>query len=91
MPAHTAMPFPQPPLTDEAPCTEGGRQGAQRLFAQSSEVAGALLCARDANRRTREGRHALIRNGALPTRTELTGLGAVRVPVPRGRERRGAG
>ena len=35
---HTPIPFPHPPLRTEAPCTAVGRQGAQRLWAQTIEA-----------------------------------------------------
>jgi transposase-like protein len=67
------------------------RQGAQRLLAQAIEVEVAMLVARYADRRDTQGRQALVRNGYLPEREVQTGIGAVRVKVPRVRDRSGAG
>jgi transposase-like protein len=87
----TVMPFPHPQLTGEDPLTAVLRQGAQRLLAQAIEVEVAMLVARYADRRDTQGRQALVRNGYLPEREVQTGIGAVRVKVPRVRDRSGAG
>jgi transposase-like protein len=50
-----------------------------------------MLWARDAERQDTEGRQAVVRNGSLPERAVHTGIGAVRVQVPRGRDRSGVG
>jgi len=67
------------------------RQGAQRLLAQAIEVEVAMLLARYADRHDSEGRQAIVRNGYLPEREVQTGIGAVRVKVPRVRDRSGTG
>ena len=87
----TVIPFPHPQLTAEDPLTAVLRQGAQRLLAQVIEVEVAMLLARYANHRDSEGRQAIVRNGYLPERDVQTGIGAVRVQVPRVRDRSGAG
>jgi putative transposase len=51
----------------------------------------AMLLAQYADRRASQGRQALVRNGYLPERDVQTGIGAVRVKVPRVRDRSGAG
>ena len=91
MQEHTTIPLPHPQLTAEDPLTEVLRQGAQRLLAQAIEVEGAMRLARYANRQDSEGRQAIVRNGSLPERDVQTGIGAVRVKVPRVRDRSGAG
>ena len=83
---NTVIPFPHPQLTAEDPLTEVLRQGAQRLLAQAIEVEVAMLLAQYADRRDSEGRQAIVRNGYLPERDVQTGIGAVRVKVPRVRE-----
>jgi putative transposase len=60
-------------------------------LAQVIEVEVAMLLARYANHRDSEGRQAIVRNGYLPERDVQTGIGAVRVQVPRVRDRSGAG
>ena len=87
----TVIPFPHPQLTAEDPLTAVLRQGAQRLLAQAIEVEVAMLLARYADHWDSEGRQALVRNGYLPERDVQTGIGAVRVKVPRVWDRSGAG
>ena len=50
-----------------------------------------MLCAPEAARHDPRGRPVVVRHGSLPERAGQTGLGAVRVKVPRVRERRGRG
>src|SRR5918911_380695 len=91
MQEHTTIPFPHPQLTAEDPLTEVLRQGAPRLLAQAIEAEVAVLLAQYAERRDMQGRHAVVRNGYLPERVVQTGIGAVRVKVPRVRDRSGTG
>jgi putative transposase len=83
----TTIPFPHPQLTAVDPLTEVLRQGAQRLLAQAIEAEIAVLLAQYANRHDPQGRQAVVRNGYLPERDVQTGIGAVRVKVPRVRDR----
>jgi putative transposase len=87
----TAIPFPHPQLSAEDPLTTILRQGAQRLLAQAIEAEVAVLLAQYAHHRDRQGRQAVVRNGYLPEREVQTGIGAVRVKVPRVRDRSGTG
>ena len=91
MQAHTTIPFPHPQRTAEDPLTELLRQGAQRLLGQAIEAEVAVLLAQYADRRDAQGHHAGVRNGYLPEREVHTGIGAVRVKVPRVRDRSGTG
>jgi putative transposase len=91
MQEYTTIPFPHPQLTAADPLTEVLRQGAQRLLAQAIEVEVAMLLAQYAHRHDAEGRQAIVRNGYLPEREVQTGIGAVRVKVPRVRDRSGSG
>ena len=50
-----------------------------------------MLLAQYADRHAAQGRHAVVRHGYLPEREVQTGIGTVRVKVPRGRDRRGSG
>jgi hypothetical protein len=50
-----------------------------------------MFLARYADRRDAQGRHVVVRNGSLPEREVHTGVGAVRVKVPRVRDRSGTG
>jgi transposase-like protein len=60
-------------------------------LAQAIEMEVAILLAQYADRRDGQGRQAIVRNGYLPERDVQTGIGAVRVQVPRVRDRSGAG
>ena len=91
MQEHTTIPFPHPQPTAADPLTEVLRQGAQRLLAQAIEAEIAVLLAHYADRRDPQGRQGVVRNGYLPEREVLTGIGAVRVKVPRMRDRSGSG
>lgn len=91
MQEHTTIPFPHPQLTAEDPLTAVLRQGAQRLLAQAIEVEVAMLLAQYADRHDGQGRQAIVRNGYLPEREVQTGIGALRVKVPRVRDRSRAG
>jgi putative transposase len=91
MQEHTAIPFPHPQLGAADPLTEVLRQGAQRLLTQAIEAEVAVLLAQYANRHDPQGRQAVVRNGYLPEREVHTGIGAVRVKVPRVRDRSGLG
>jgi putative transposase len=91
MQQETVIPFPHPQFTAEDPLTEVLRRGAQRLLAQAIEVEVAMLFAQYADRRDTQGRQAIVRNGYLPERDVQTGIGAVRVRVPRVRDRSGTG
>ena len=60
-------------------------------MAQAIEAEIAVLLAQYADRRDAQGRHGVVRNGYLPEREVNTGIGAVRVKVPRVRDRSGRG
>jgi transposase-like protein len=60
-------------------------------LAQAIEAEVAMLLAQYADQRDAQGRHILVRNGFLPEREVQTGIGAVRVKVPRVRDRSGTG
>ncbi len=67
--------------------TELLRNGAQRLIQQAVEAELAELLERHAGERDAHGRTAVVRNGYLPEREVLTGVGPVRVRVPKVRSR----
>ena len=64
------------------------RQGAQRMLAQAidAEVAGWIESHRDF--RDQAGHHQVVRNGRLPKRTILSGVGQIEVEQPRVLDRR---
>ena len=83
----TTIPFVNPAFRDEL--SELVRAGAQRIIRRAVKAElGAFLeeysAARDAS-----GRRAIVRNGYLPSREILTGIGPVRVRVPRTRDMSG--
>ena len=67
--------------------TEVLRQGARELIRQAVEAELAELLAAYAGQRDPKGRAAVVRNGYLPEREVLTGLGPVSVRVPKVRGR----
>ena len=64
------------------------RQGAQRMLQQAIENEVQEFVERHAHLRTAEARQAVVRNGSMPARQILTGLGALAVQQPRVRDRR---
>lgn len=67
--------------------TEVLRQGARRLVQQAVEMELEELLAQYAGRTDRLGRAAVVRNGHLPGRDVVTGLGPIAVRVPKVRSR----
>ena len=70
------------------PLTELLRKGAQKLIQQAVEAELEELLVRYAEERDERGRRAVVRNGYLPERTILTGIGPVRVKIPKLRSRK---
>lgn len=64
------------------------RQGAQRMLQQAIENEVEEFVAAHSSCRIDENRQAVVRNGCLPPRTILTGLGPLAVRQPRVRDRR---
>ena len=73
------------------PLTELLREKAAILLQAAIEAECDELVARYRQVRDREGRRAVVRNGHLPGRSVVTGLGPVGVKVPRLRDRTGRG
>jgi transposase-like protein len=67
--------------------TELLREGAQRLLRQAVQAELEGFLAAHADRRDEDGRAGVVRNGHLPEREVLTGIGAVAVRVPKVRSR----
>ena len=63
------------------------RAGAQRMLAEAIEAELEEFLALMGERRTIDGRVAVVRNGYLPPRTVLTGIGAVPIEMPKVRSR----
>jgi putative transposase len=85
----TIVSFCDPAFRDEL--SDLVRQGAQRIIRQAveAELKGFLEAHEDA--RDERGRRAVVRNGYQPERDVLTGIGAVKVQVPKTRDRAGEG
>lgn len=64
------------------------RQGAQQMLAQAIEAEAQDWIEQHAQCRDERGRQQVVRNGFLPERTVLTGLGEIPVQQPRVRDRR---
>ena len=67
----------------EDPLTELLRRGAKLPLQQAIEAELAELLAAHADERDEQGRRAVVRNGYLPEREILTGIGPVPVKVPK--------
>lgn len=80
----------QAPAADD-PLTEVLRRGARTLLAQAVEAEVAVWIDDRADVRDARGRRQVVRNGHLPKRSVLTGVGPVEVQAPRVRDRRPAG
>lgn len=79
----------QAPEAIADPLTELLRQGAKRLIQQAIESELEDLLTRYAEQRDAQGRLQVVRNGYLPEREILTGVGPVPVKVPKVRSRSG--
>lgn len=59
------------------------RRGARQVIQQAIEAELAQLLEQYANVKTLAGKQAVVRNGYLPEREVLTGIGPVTVKVPK--------
>lgn len=67
------------------------RKGAQQLLLQAVEAELEVFLEQYRQLYDSQGRRAVVRNGHLPRREILTGLGPVQIQVPRTRDRSGSG
>jgi hypothetical protein len=67
------------------------RNGARALLTQAVEAEVAAMLGRHADETTEDGRRRLVRQGHLPEREIMTGIGPVAVRCPRVRDRGGEG
>jgi putative transposase len=77
------------PESIEDPLTALLRRGAKRLIQQAVEAELTELLAGFEGQTDSEGRAAVVRNGYLPEREVLTGIGPVSIKVPKVRSRTG--
>jgi transposase-like protein len=82
----TVVRFQKPESVRDA-LTELLREGAQRLLRQAVQAELEEFLAAHADSRDEDGRAGVVRNGHLPEREVLTGIGAVAVRVPKVRSR----
>src|ERR1700731_3625174 len=73
------------------PLTEVLRNGARTLLGQAVEAVVAAWLRTHSDKLTNDGRRRPVRDGHLPEREILTGIGAVAVQCPRVRDRVGEG
>jgi transposase-like protein len=71
--------------------TELVRRGARQIIAQAVEAELAEFLEQYKQLQDEGGRQAVVRNGYLPQRTVMTGIGAVEIQVPKVRDRSGQG
>ncbi len=85
----TVIHLTQPDQIDDA-LTDVLRLGASRLLAVAVEAEVEAHLAAYADLKLPDGRQRLVRHGSLPARDVQTGIGAVKVQVPRVRDRAGS-
>jgi putative transposase len=73
------------------PLAELLRRGARELIGQAVSEEFEVFLQQHAERRDAQGRQAVVRNGYLPEREVLSGIGPVTVSMPRARDRSGDG
>ena len=83
----TVVALRQPESFSDDPLTAVLRAGARELLAQAIEAEVAAHIAAHADLADAGGRRRIVRHGYLPERDVQTGIGAVRVKVPRVRDR----
>jgi len=74
---------------NEDPLTDLLREGARRLIRQTIEVELDEFLTQFSKEKTPDGKSAVVRNGYLPERDILTGIGPVPVQVPKVRGKNG--
>jgi putative transposase len=83
----TVVALRQPGAFSDDPLTDILRAGARQLLAQAIEAEVDGHIAIHADLTDAQGRRRIVRHGHLPEREVQTGIGAVRVKVPRVRDR----
>lgn len=85
----TIVSFCDPAFQDEL--SDLVRDGAQRIIREAVEAELKAFLEAHGGKRDAEGRRAVVRNGYQPERDVLTGVGPVKVRVPKTRDRAGEG
>lgn len=86
-----AFQSPESPTLFNDALTELVRQGARQIIAQAVEAELQEFLTQYQSLKDEQGRQAIVRNGHLPERTIVTGVGAVAVQVPKVRDRTQSG
>ncbi|MFN4261277.1 MAG: transposase, partial [Gemmataceae bacterium] len=86
----TTNPIALPEDSAKDVLTDVLRQGATQLLAQAIQAEVAAYLETRSRLRDEAGRLQVVRNGSLPQRTILTGIGPVEVQQPRVQDRRPA-
>lgn len=81
----------QSPVQEEDPLTELLKWGSQKLIAAAVGAEFADLLSQYSGRVDGQGRRVVVRNGYLPEREIQTGIGPVKVRVPKARDRSRSG
>jgi len=86
----TTIQAPKPEQGTPDDLTDLLREGAKRLIAQAVDAELSATLAQFADYKDDAGHRYVVRNGYLPEREILTGIGPVSVRVPKVRDRSGA-
>jgi len=73
------------------PLSELLRSGARKLITDAVEIELQQLLSQYASLKNEQGHHQVVRNGYLPEREILTGIGTIKVKVPKIRDKSGQG
>jgi transposase-like protein len=87
MPKDNVVDFKKPETFVDDPITEVLRTGAKKLLAEALEAEIDSFLCQYRDFRDDQGRKRVVRNGHLPERSIQTGIGPVKVKVPRARDR----
>jgi putative transposase len=87
MPKDNVVDFKKPETFVDDPITEVLRTGAKKLLAEALEAEIDSFLCQYRDLRDDQGRKRVVRNGHLPERSIQTGIGPVKVKVPRARDR----
>ena len=86
----TTIQAPKPEQGTPDDLTDLLREGAKRLIAQAVDAELSATLAQFADYKDDAGHRYVVRNGYLPERERLTGIGPVSVRAPKVRDRSGA-
>ena len=88
---HTVVGLKKPSAISEDPLTELLRTGARKLIAEAVEAELQGFLEQFSDFRNQQGQRQIVRNGYLPERELQTGIGSVKVKVPKVRDKSGQG